>query len=160
MANGKKILDLLLNTINDVQQKNQANPREETADPNVFDLLKNRLAKLDQKQKAKRVQKGKSPISFLDRVKNEIEGARRDNKKDPNQKTAPSSIFDNIIKKIDQGPKRQASSGLRKIVVDYNIDLNGVPRNIIQQVQAKYIEDRKRFDQQYAQALNELSQKY
>lgn len=156
----RNFLDLIVNTISEVQQKNKANPKEETADPNVFDLLKNRLAKLDQKQKQKRVQKGKSPISFLDRVKNEIEGARQDNQKDPNQKTAPKSIFDSLIKKIDQKPKRQASQGLRNIVVDYNIDLNGVPRDVIQQVQQKYIQDRKKFDQQYAQALMQLSEKY
>ncbi len=156
----KNILDLIVNTINDVQQKNQANPKEPTADPNLFDLLKNRLAKLEQKQVNKRTQKGKSPISFLDRIKNEIEGARKDNRKDPNQETAPSSIFDNIIKKIDERPKRQASAGIRKIVEDYNIDLNGVPREIIQQIQTRYIQDRRKFDQQYAQALNELSNKY
>lgn len=156
----RNILDLIVNTISEVQQKNKANPREETADPNVFDLLKNRLAKLDQKQKQKRAQKGKSPISFLDRVKNEIEGARQDNQKDPNQKTAPKSIFDSLIKKLDQKPKRQAGQGLRNIVVDYNIDLNGVPRDVIQQVQQKYIQDRKKFDQQYAQALQQLSEQY
>ena len=110
----RNILDLIVNTISEVQQKNQANPKEETADPNVFDLLKNRLAKLDQKQKQKRVQKGKSPISFLDRVKNEIEGARQDNINDPNQKTAPKSIFDNVA----YGPRIHSLSDSKEHLED------------------------------------------
>ena len=156
----KNILDLIVNTINQVQQKNAANPKEPTADPNVFDLLKNRLSKLEQKQRDNRAAKGKAPLSILDMIKGEIEGARTENRNNPNQETAPSSIFDNIIKKVDQAPKRQASTGLRKVVEEYNLDVSRVPRNVIAQVQQKYINDRKAFDRQYAQALSDLSKKY
>lgn len=156
----KNILELIVNTINQVQQTNEANPKEPTADPNIFDLLKNKLSTLETNQRNKRAQQGKTPVSILDMIKNEIEGVRTANKNNPNQETAPASIFDNIIKKVDQRPQRQASAGLRKVVEDYNLDVSRVPRDVIAQVQAKYINDRKAFDRQYAQALNDLAQKY
>jgi len=156
----KNILELIVNTINQVQQKNAANPNEPTADPNIFDLLKNKLSTLEQNQRTKRAQQGKTPVSILDMIKNEIEGVRTENKNNPNQETAPSSIFDNIIKRVDQRPQRQASAGLRKVVEDYNLDVSRIPRDVISQVQAKYINDRKAFDRQFAHALNDLSKKY
>lgn len=156
----RNILDAILNTINEVQQKNKVNPQEETADPTVFDLIKNKIQKLDQRNKEKRASRGKSPVSILDRIKKEIEGARRENKKDANVATAPKSVFDSILKKIDQRPKQQASTGLRKIVQDYNLDVSKLPREVVAQVQNQYIQDRKNFDKQYAQALFDLTKKY
>jgi len=159
MANGK-IFKMILNTINEVQQKNAANPNEATADQSVFDLMRNKLQTLDQKSLEKRKAKGKSPVSILDMIKREINGAKRANKKDPNVATAPKSVFDNILKKIEAAPQRQASSGIRKIAQDFNLDVSRLPRDIVQQVQGKYQQDRKAFDQQYAQALHDLIKKY
>lgn len=156
----KNIFDMILKTINEVQAKNKANPNEETADPNVFDLIKGKLSKLDEKNRAKRVARGKSPVTIMDRIRKEIQGAKRENKKDPNVKTAPKSVFDNIIKKMEEAPKRQASTGLKKIVEDYQLDLSRLPREAIQQIQAQYIQDRKKFDHQYAQAIHDLMKQY
>ncbi len=156
----KNIFDMILNTINDVQTRNQKNPNVETADPTVFDLIKNKLQNLDEKNRAKRTQRGKSPVSILDRIRKEIEGARRENKRDKNVPTADKSIFDNILKKIDSGKKIQASSGIRKIIEDYNLNASKLPQDVINQVQQKYMADRKNFDQQYAQALHDLIKKY
>ena len=154
------ILDVILNTINDVQNQNRTNPNEPTADPSVFDFLKDKLSELDQKSKTNREQKGKNPESILDLIKNEINNAQRKNQEDPNVPTAPDSIFDKIRKRVDEGPKRQASAGVRKVIQDYNIDVSRIPRQQLQQIQAQYIQDRKKFDQQYAQAIYNLSQKY
>ncbi len=159
MANGK-IFSMILNTINEVQQKNKANPNEETADKSVFDLMRNGLQKLDQNSLEKRKAKGKSPVSILDLIKKEINGAKRVNKKDPNVATAPSSVFDNIMKKVNATSQRQSSSGIKKIVQDYNLDVSRLPREVIQQVQGKYQNDRKAFDQQYAQAIHDLVKQY
>jgi len=93
-------------------------------------------------------------------IKREIEGARRENKKDPNIKTAPSSVFDNILKKVEEGPRRQASAGIRKIIEDYQLDVTRVPQDILRQVQDKYKSDRKAFDQQYAKAIHDLAKRY
>ena len=154
------ILDVILRTINDVQRKNQQDPRQETADPSVFDLIRGKLQDLDRKSKEKRTQKGKSPDSILDLIKREIEGARTENKKDPNVKTAPGSIFDEILKKVNNKPKRQASAGIRRIIEDYRIDVSRVPRNVLQNVQNQFIADQRKFDQQYANALMDLTRRY
>jgi len=73
MAN---ILDILSKTIEQVQAKNQKDKNVPTADPSIFDLLKNELGKLDGKVKANEVQKGKrNPKSILDLVRAGIESA-------------------------------------------------------------------------------------
>ena len=151
---------MILNTINDVQAKNKANPNEETADPTVFDLIKSKLQRFDDKNREKRTRKGKSPSSILDLIKKEINGARRENKKDPNVPTAPKSVFDQILKRIDQTPQRQASAGIRKIIQDCRIDVSKVPQEVLRQVQDKYVSERKNFDQHFAQALHDLSKKF
>jgi hypothetical protein len=153
------ILNVILKTISEVQKKNKANPKEETADPTVFDLLKGKLKTIDEKSRQKRTSRGK-PNNILDLIKREIEGARRENKKDPNIKTAPSSVFDNILKKVEEGPRRQASAGIRKIIEDYQLDVTRVPQDILRQVQDKYKSDRKAFDQQYAKAIHDLAKRY
>ena len=159
MANSN-IFNVLLKTISDVQSKNKLNPNEQTADPSVFDLIKDKLLKLDQKNQQKQSARGKAPKSILDMIKKEILGARTENKKDPKVATAPKSVFDSILKKVEAPIERQASSGLRKIVQDYNLDVNRLPREVVSQVQQKYKSDRINFDKQYAQALHDLIKKY
>ena len=48
MAN---VIDVILKTINEVQSKNSANPKQETADPSIFDLLRGKLGDIDAKTK-------------------------------------------------------------------------------------------------------------
>ena len=93
-------------------------------------------------------------------IRKEINGARRENKKDPNVATAPKEVFDNILRKVDESPRRQASVGLRKIVQDYNLDVGRLPKEAIQQIQSQYVLDRKKFDTQYAKAIHDLIKKY
>jgi len=156
----RNIFDVILKTISDVQSKNQANPNQETADPNVFDLIKGKIQNLDEKTRQKRVAKGKSPNSILDLIRKEINGARRENKKDPNVATAPKEVFDNILRKVDERPRRQASVGLRKIVEDYNLNVSRLPKEVVQQIQQQYVKDRKNFDAQYAQAIHDMIKKH
>lgn len=155
-----KVLNTILKTINDVQKQNKSNPNEETVDKNVFDLLKGKLKDLDQKTKQKRAAKGKSPVGILDMIKKEIESVKRDNKRDTKVKTAPSSVFDKILKKVEEPKRRQASSGLKKIVEDYNLNINSIPRDVLVQVQQKYISDKAAFDKQYAKALFDLTKRF
>lgn len=49
----KNIFSMILNTINDVQTRNQKDPKVETADPTVFDLIKNKLQNLNEKNSTK-----------------------------------------------------------------------------------------------------------
>ncbi len=156
MAKGGKILDIILKTIDDVQKKNKANPREETADPNVFDLLKGKLGDLDKNISNKRVQKGKAPVSILDLIKNQIEAAKNQNRKDKSVPTADPAIFDRILRKVEEKPKRVASTGLKRIIENYHLDVSRVNPEILRQVQRQYETDMKRMDQQYAEAIHKL----
>jgi hypothetical protein len=158
MAN---ILDVILNTINDVQKKNKSNPNVDTADPTVFDLLRDKISDLNGKQQQNQMQKGrKNAKSILDILKDGIEGARKENKKDPNVATAPKSVFDDILKKVDQGPARQASTGIKKIIEEYNLDTSRIPSNMLQEIQAQYLQDMQKMKQQYAQGIFDLTKKY
>jgi len=59
------ILNVILKTISEVQKKNKANPREETADPTVFDLLKGKLKTVDEKSRQKRTSRGNQTASLI-----------------------------------------------------------------------------------------------
>ena len=155
----KNVLDVILKTISDVQQKNKQNPREETAHQNVFDLLKNKIGEIDQKMQDKRASKGKQPISILDLIKNQVEAAKNYNKQDPGTPTAPDAVFDRIVKKVEDRPKRVASAGLRRTVEEYNLDIGRLPRNTMLQIQQKYDNDLRNVNRQYAQAIHDLIQR-
>ncbi|MBT8233000.1 MAG: hypothetical protein HKO66_03955 [Saprospiraceae bacterium] len=151
MAN---ILDILRKTIEEVQSKNQKDPKVETADPSIFDLLRKEVNKLDNKVKTGQAQKGKrNPKSILDMIKDGIEGVRKDNRKNPKVATAPKSVFEDLLKKVGQKQQRQASTGLKKVVEDYNLDIRGLSRETLVEVQNRYQEDLKKFNHQYATAL-------
>lgn len=153
------ILEVILKTINDVKQKNEQNPRQETAHPNVFDLIKEKIGGLDKKIQEKRVAKGKSPISILDMLKNQIEAARQHNQQDPKTPTANSNIFDSIIKKVEEKPKRVASTGVRRVIEEYNLDTSRLPRATLQQIQQQYDNDLRALGKKYAQGIHDLIQK-
>lgn len=153
MAN---ILDVIMKTINDVQAKNAKSKTEETADPNVFDLIKDKINGLDKKIQNNRAAKGKKPVSILDLIKTQINSAQRANKKDPNVATAPKSVFDQLRKKLEDSPKRAASSGLRRIVQQYNLDVSRLDKNTLQQVQDQYNQELQALDQKYAQGMFDL----
>ena len=156
----KNILEVILKTINDVQSKNAANPKEPTADPSIFDLLKKGLQKVDTQSRDKRIKKGKSPESILDLIRGQIEGVQKKNKKDPKVKTAPKSIFEELLKKVDKEPQKVAKSGLQRIINEYGLNVSRVPKNVLQDVQQQMIKDQRKFDQQYANAIANLARRY
>jgi len=151
------VLEVILKTIEDVQNKNQRDPRQETADPSIFDLIKKEVAKLDSKVKNNELQKGKrNPKSILDMIRDGIDGVRKENKKDPNVPTAPKTVFDDLLKRVDRRPKRQASAGIKRVIEEYNLDISRLHPDMIRQIQAKYQADMKNMNQQYAQAIYNL----
>lgn len=160
MAKAGDIFSVILKTIDDVQKKNTASKTQETAHPNVFDLLKEKLGNLDKKVQSNRVKKGKSPVSILELIKNQIEAAQRQNKKDPNTPTADSAIFDSIIKKVEAKPIKVASTGLKRIVENFHLDISNVDPTILKQVQHQYDTDLRKMEQQYAEAMHKLIQRY
>lgn len=156
----KNVIDVILKTINDVQQNNKNNPNQRTADSNVFDLLKDKLRNLDDKTRAKRAAKGKSPHSILDLIKKEIEGVKTNNKRDASVRTAPKSVFKDILRKVEEKPARRAAKGIGNIINEYNLDVRNIPEKVLFKIQSKYQQDVKNIDQQYAQAMHDLAKKY
>ncbi len=156
----KNVIDVILKTINDVQQNNKQNPNQRTVDSNVFDLLKDKLRNLDDKTRAKRAAKGKSPHSILDLIRKEIEGVKTDNKRDANVRTAPKSVFKDILRKVEEKPARRAAKGIGNIINEYNLDVRNIPEKVLVKIQSKYQQDVKNIDQQYAQAMHDLAKKY
>jgi len=150
------ILEVILKTINDVKQKNANNPRQETAHPNVFDLIKDKIGGLDKKIQENRAKKGKSPISILDLIKGQIEAARQHNQQDQATPTADSNIFDSILKKVEEKPKRTASAGIRRIIEEYNLDVSRLNRSTLQQIQQQYDQELRTLGQKYAQGIQDL----
>lgn len=150
------ILEVILKTINDVKQKNANNPRQETAHPNVFDLIKDKIGGLDKKIQENRAKKGKSPVSILDLIKGQIEAARSHNQTDANTPTADSNIFDSILKKVEEKPKRTASAGIRRVIEEYNLDVSRLNRSTLQQIQQQYDQDLRALGQKYAQGIQDL----
>ncbi len=155
MAKGK-FLNALLNTINTVQSQNRDNPNEETADSTVFDLLRNKVRELDEKNRDKQAAKGKEPVSVLDLIRNGVEHVRNQNSEDPNVKTAPKAIFDRIKQRIEERPQRRATKGIRRVINEYNLDVSSLPPQALEQIQGQYIDDQKRLNQQYANAIHQL----
>jgi len=153
MAN---ILDILSKTIEDVQRKNAKDPTVQTADPSIFDLLRKEVNKIDKKVQSKQAQKGKTTKSIFDMIKDGIEGVQKKNRKDPNVETAPKSVFEDILNKVQKKPMKQTNSGLGKIIQDYQLDVRGLSPQVLQQVQQRYFQDLQNFNRQYANAINNL----
>ncbi len=157
MAKGKFIKGLF-DVITQVQQENKANPKEETVDGKVFDVIKQQIAKIEQKKRDKRAAQGKDPRSFLDLVRNGIDKAQKKNVDDPNVKTAPQDIFNRIKERIEERPRRRAQKGIQRIVQEYNLDVSRLSPQVLQQIQDQYKKDRDGLKQQYAKAINDLIQ--
>ena len=86
-------------------------------------------------------------------LQNGIEGVRKDNRRDPKMETADKSIFQQILKQVQKPQQKQASSGLRKIVQDYNLDIRVLPKSTLKQIQESYQNDLQKFNKQYANAI-------
>lgn len=158
MARGKFIKNFM-NTINQIQQENKANPNEETADGSVFDLLKNKVNELSQKDRDRQVSKGKEPKSFMDLIKNGIDHVKKQNHDDPNVKTAPQDIFNRIKQRIDERPQRRASKGIKRILSEYNLDVSSLAPDTINQIQTQYVADQNKLNKQYAQFIANVIEK-
>ncbi len=148
------VLDVLLKTVKEVQRANRKDKNVPTADPSIFDLLKGQILKMDKKVQGNRAQgNNKKAKSILEMLQNGIEGVRKDNRRDPKMETADKSIFQQILKQVQKPQQKQASSGLRKIVQDYNLDIRVLPKSTLKQIQESYQNDLQKFNKQYANAI-------
>lgn len=155
------ITDVISVIINELQKKNQQNPNEETADPAVFDILREKMRDVGhQADHQRRNPAPEPPDNILDMIRRKIEEAQVENKQNPNQRDAPGSIFDHLRKKVDQKERGQVKTSLRHIIQNYNLNVSRVPRRLMQDVEAGYAKERKRLDAKYAQVLHDLSKKH
>lgn len=163
-------LDLIENTLKDIQTDNRDNPAEPTADPSVFDLLKKKLREVNDKvviNKPTTDNQGKKTTkttSIFDIIRNKIDDARNENRDDPEQPTAPPSIFDILKKKVKQKEeeKRQrdvqrAEESIHDLIDEYNIDVSMISDQELRQIQERYLQDNKHLDQQYAEFLRKTN---
>ncbi|MFK7904537.1 MAG: hypothetical protein AB8B69_05410 [Chitinophagales bacterium] len=156
---GRNFFDVIKNTIEVIQQTNRDNPREETAEPTVFDLIKEKIQQAESKRNAKRVEQGKKPSSILDLIKDKIEEARGENRDNPDQKTAPPSIFDKLQKKVELKEKRRTNASLRTVIEDYGLDISGMHQNSVRQIQDQYRIDIQKVNKHYAHMLHDMANK-
>ncbi len=157
MANGK-LLETILKTVLTTQQKNQKNPNQQTADPNVFDLIKNKIQ--DAQAQHQRGGSSRKPAgNIFDLIKKAVNSAKRENKKDPNVETADPNIFDNILKKVEDKKKKQVSTGLKRVVEEYNLDIGKLPPEAIQQIQNEYLQAQRKLDEDFANGIYNLIKK-
>jgi|GEM_PF-533666 len=145
------IIEVLLKEIGKVQQKNKANPKEETADSSVFDILREKVQEVGNKS-AKAGTRGQQPKNILDMLKTVVDKVRRGNKKDPNVPTAPGSIFDKVKEKVEAAPKKEAQRGIKRIAQEYNLDLSILPAELIEDINLEYKDDLEALNKKYAEA--------
>jgi len=148
-----------MSTINEVQKKNKQSKTETTANSSIFDAIRERVKQVETKTKDGYSSRSKSPGSLMEQIKKEIEKTRRENKKDTKVETAPSSVFDRIIRKVEEKPARAASTGIKRIIEEYNLDVRNVPSDVLNKVQAQYQGDLANFNKQYAQAIFDLTKR-
>ncbi len=149
MAN---ILETILKTVEQVQKKNKQSSREETADPSVFDLIREGVEQIKGKRNTSGT-RGKSPKNVLDMIKDVVEKTRRKNKKDPDVATAPGSVFDKIKKKVEDKPKQEAQRGLKRIAEEYNLDISLIDPALVEDINLEYQDDMEALNKRYADAI-------
>lgn len=149
------IIEVLLKEIGKVQQKNKANPKEETADGSVFDILREKVKEVGDKT-AKPGTRGQQPKNILDMLKDVVEKVRRGNKRDKNVPTAPGSVFDKVKQKVEDAPRKEALRGVKRIAQEYNLDLSSLPAELIADINEEYQDDLEAMNRKYADGIFQL----
>lgn len=152
------ILDLLQNTISDIQKGNRDNPNEPTADPTVFDFLKGKLTDIHQVNQDRKA-RGERPLKLKDLLRGKLKEAKQQHKDNPN---VPDSIFDKLKDKIDQHDQvrqqQRSEESIAEIINEYGIDVNRLSRDELNEIQRRYVADNDKLDEQYAQYIYQLNQ--
>lgn len=159
MAQNRPLLDFIANAIEQVQQQNQANPNEETANSSVFDLIKDKVQSAPRNNQQYNQQAGNQPRSIVDFIKQKVEEAREQNQRDPNVKTAPGSVFDMIKNQIDGFQNQSGQDAFRELVSEFNLDLTSLDQNAQHQIHRSYMKDRQNLRAAYVQKIREITQR-
>ena len=160
------LLDLLKGTLKEIQQNNSHNPNEPTAEPSIFDFLKDKLSEVDQKTKSNIQNKAGGNVGIFDMILDKISTAQNENKSNPNVQTAPGSIFDILKQKVNEQKQQtnqrqvqRAQDSISDIIQQYNLDVRSIDRNSLQQIENQYVKENAALDQKYAQYMHDLNTK-
>lgn len=162
------LLDLIEGTLRDIQTNNKNNPKERTAEPSVFDLIKNKIREVNDKVVINQPTNDgqKKPSSIFDIIQDKIEDARKENHDNPKEETAPSSIFDllkNKVKEHQQTKRKKViqrvEESIEDVIQEYNLDVSNISPQEMQQISQKYMQDNANMDRQYAKYISELNAK-
>ncbi len=153
-----KFFNMVLETIGEVQKRNQEDPNEPTAAANVFDIIREKVVEARKQNGAVHAEKrGEMAKNIFDMLMDKVDEAKQQNEDDPNVENAPGVIFDVIKEQIQKAQKKTDNKSLRDVVEEYNIDMNGVDKDIVKRLRVEYLKERKALRQKYAMALAKLS---
>lgn len=151
------LLDLIQNTINDIQTENRNDPNQQTADPTVFDFLKNKVREVHQNNQDRKAN-GQRPVRLMDLIKGKIEESRH-NKGGGN---VPNNLLDRFRDKLDQQQQvrhqERSEESIAEIIQEYNIDVSRLNREELTAIQRRYVADNQKMDEQYATYIHQLNQ--
>ncbi len=152
------LLDLIQNTISDIQTENRNDPNEQTADPTVFDFLKNKVREVHQTNQDRK-SKGERPVRLMDLLKGKLNEAR-DNKGGGGN--VPNNLLDRLTNRLDQQQQvrhqERSEESIAEIINEYNIDVSRLNREELTAIQRKYVADNQKLDEQYATYIHQLNQ--
>lgn len=157
------ILDLLKGTLQEIQSNNNGS-NQQSADPSIFDFIKDKLSDVDQKTKTNIQDSDGRNVGIFDVILDKLNGAQQENRENPNVQTAPSDIFDMLRNKVTQQKQetqqrqtQRAEESIGDIIHQFNLDVRNLNQQTLQQIQAQYIKDNADMDRKYAQYMHDLN---
>ena len=158
------LIDLLKGTLQEIQNSNRNNPNQQTADPTIFDFLKDKLAEVNQKTQTNIETKDGGNVGIFDLILDKLSSAQKENRDNPNVQTAPESIFDMLKEKVNQQrqhtqqrQQHRAQESIEDIIHQYNLDVRNISHRDLQDIQNKYVQENTALDRKYAQFIHQLN---
>ncbi len=97
-----QIFSLIKNVIDKVQESNEKDQNVKTADASVFEEIKKKVDTTQSKIQSK----AKTRADLYDELRNHIDNTRVENRNNPEVETADASVFENLMKEIEELKKK------------------------------------------------------
>ncbi len=156
MAKNQLLFDLIKGAIDTTQQRNRENPNQKTAAESIFNLLRDKVN--DMQQNAANG-KGSGKKSLIDLFQKTVQDVRQQNKANPNEDTAPKSLFNQIVKTVDQyrgGNGKMEFSGL---IQEYNVDTRNISPSALKEIKKEFVLEKRALHKKYARLLQRFNQR-
>ncbi len=123
-----QLFSLIKNVIDKVQDNNRKDENVKTADASVFKNLKTRVEETE-KQAAKDTM---TRADLYDILRNHVDNTRVENRNHPDIETADASVFENLMKEIEELKKKveekEPTEADSNPTVDHSADVANAPR--------------------------------